>query len=138
MNRNNFHRLLFLFLSITAAAAAGAADQDDASSALVDRVNEYWEALRLGDFTTVYRYQSAAQEGRLDPMRARQLIPDSTLLSYTVTNTTIDGADAEVTVTGEYRLPQLKSSFKATKKGQWTLIDGQWYKQTPERFLSGR
>ncbi len=107
-------------------------------TALRERANQYWEAVRTNDQHTRYRMMAAYVEGRMQPDELRpQMSPNMKLLGFKVGKITMeDDGTAEVEIEPEFTLPNFQGKgFKMARKEIWSYIGGDWYKGLRSDYL---
>lgn len=131
-----------LWLGIAASLIAGASYQwtkiaeTRSREQLLQRVNEYWEAMRLNDLHTVYRLEAAAAEGKLRPDEAYRGNPDGIrILHHENEVVEINGNFATVKVNTKITFPELdgKEITGGVTNESWVRIKGDWYHDTPDK-----
>lgn len=133
-----------LLLVLLAALMAGAYAWYDSysrhsESALMERANVYWEAVRTNDLVTAYQLETETAMGTLAPHEV-ELHRDwgVRVVGYQLEPGVIDGDRAEIPIVLEVTLPdsETKTKKKRGKKDFWTFLKGQWYHGIPQAGTS--
>ncbi|MFM2006597.1 MAG: hypothetical protein RLZZ09_2252 [Pseudomonadota bacterium] len=99
--------------------------------ALRERVNEYWQAVKINDQHTRYRMMTAYAEGKLQPDELRpQMSPQMSVLAYQVGDIRIEqDGTADVTVDVTLTLPNFGGKgFHRQSREIWTYFGDNWYR----------
>ncbi|MFM2007553.1 MAG: hypothetical protein RLZZ09_3208 [Pseudomonadota bacterium] len=110
-------------------------------AALNERVNQYWEAVKINDQHTRYRMMTAYVEGNLRPDQLKpQMSPNMKLLRFKVGKITMEeDGTAEVEIEPEFTLPDFQGKgFKMPRKEVWSYIGGDWYKGLRSDYLTDK
>lgn len=101
---------------------------------LEQRVSEYYEALRVNDFQTIYALESGSVNGSLTPDQAYKGNPTGVrILSYKSEITELDGDFAKVKISTKITFPEIngKEIVGGESSEAWVRIKGSWYHDTP-------
>lgn len=99
--------------------------------ALRERVNEYWQAVKINDQHTRYRMMTAYAEGKLQPDELRpQMSPQMSVLAYQVGDIRIEqDGTADVTVDVTLTLPNFGGKgFHRQSREIWAYFGDNWYR----------
>lgn len=113
------------------------ASQSSDEAKVRERTQAYQEALRILDLQTAYRMETGALDGSLtaNAFRRRIMARPSELIDYEIKAVAVENGKATVEFQGRYQYPQLHAPVTASSRVEWSLIDGQWYRNTVERGL---
>jgi hypothetical protein len=101
---------------------------------LIDRVNAYWEAIRINDLYTAYNMEASAISGFATPDQVElQRDFNASITGYSVGDVLFYGDHAEIEIKTQMTMPDFEGkSFSAGgRKDSWTYMRGEWYHGSP-------
>lgn len=94
----------------------------------MERINAYWDAAKVRDYTTMYDMEYGALIGSLSPAMFRRAVSRSKLESYQVKGVEIEGDLARVEMDRYYTLPGVQTPFASGSTDYWLFHEGEWYR----------
>lgn len=94
---------------------------------LLERVNKYWEAVKIRDFSTMFQMEAAALKGIMSADTLRRATGHTKLKAFNIKEIKIEGEKAVIRLERIYRVENTAAAVPTVSIDPWIFIEGDWY-----------